>query len=481
MKIAEQPNMPGLKCVWEDVNSNYSMRILVSEDRLSAYISIKPVSSSPVVDVEGFVEKIAGMGFSCTDEDKRKIRELLEEFNKTHIPVEQIRFLEGIKPLKGMDGRIKWETNIDNTRDEQDDSRVDFKEKGTIKNVAKGTMLLTLIEPKRGVPGADVFGRSIQGELGACAVISAGKNVDVSPDGKSYAASSDGMVVFENNTVSVEEILVVEGNVDYTTGNINFKGTVYIKGNVLDGFKVTADKGIQIDGGAGSAVLESGGDIEIGGGVAAKGKGSIKAKGRVKSKYLNSVDVESQADVVVQTEIVNCKIDAMGNITIKSGAIIGCECTAYGEIEASVIGSRMHVKTIVASGVNFGTKQRNKALSKEIALLSAEVKALTEKIMPFLMDKEKVKSAPEHATSVLRRDLVEFQAKKARLAALEKELNGVQSSNTEIRRKGIKVHKHVYGGVEAQIGEYRKMFADEVRGPIKIVLDDSKTLRAVPW
>ncbi|MBI5360092.1 MAG: DUF342 domain-containing protein [Planctomycetes bacterium] len=481
MKLAEHADNPGLKCVWEDVNSNYYARIFVSEDRLSAYISIKPVSSSPSVDVEGFVEKIVGMGFSCTDEDKRNFRELLEEFNKTRVPVEQIRFLEGIKPLSGLSGRIKWETNISNTRDEQDDSKVDFKEKGTIKNVAKGTVLLTLIEPRRGTPGVDVFGRSIQGELGACAVVSAGKNVAVSSDGKSFSASADGMVVFENNIISVEEILIVEGNVDYSTGNITFKGTVYIKGSVLDGFKVSADKGIQIDGGAGSAVLESGGDIEINGGVAAKGKGTIKAKGRVKSKYLNNVEVESQSDVVVQTEMVNCKVDAMGNIIIKSGAIIGCECTAYGEIEASVIGSKMHVKTMVATGVNFGAKQRNKALGKEIALLSAEVKALTEKIMPFLMDKEKVKSVPEQTTAILRKDLAEFQSKKARLAELEKELNGTQSSNTELRRRGIKVHRHIYGGVEVQIGEYRKMFADELRGPVKIVMDENKTLKAIPW
>ena len=59
-------------------------------------------------------------------------------------------------------------------------------------------------------------------------------------------------------------MLDIPGNVDFSTGSINFLGDINIKGDVLSGFTVRAMGNIHVDGviEAGSAV-EAGGDLVV--------------------------------------------------------------------------------------------------------------------------------------------------------------------------------------------------------------------------
>ena len=48
--------------------------------------------------------------------------------------------------------------------------------------------------------------------------------------------------------VTVETVLVIPGDVNASTGNVNGLGTVIIKGNVEDGFEVSAQGNIEVNG-----------------------------------------------------------------------------------------------------------------------------------------------------------------------------------------------------------------------------------------
>jgi len=101
----------------------------------------------------------------------------------------------------------------------------------------------------------------------------AGKNTLVTEDGLKIVAKTDGVVVKEGTRVSVISQLVISGDVDYHTGNIeDFVEAVQIMGTVREGFKVKAKTSIQVHGVVEGAQLEAGQNIKIDGVVAGNDK-----------------------------------------------------------------------------------------------------------------------------------------------------------------------------------------------------------------
>ena len=68
-----------------------------------------------------------------------------------------------------------------------------------------------------------------------------GKNVVCNPEMTIMYAAIDGLFTLTGGeTINVFPIYEVNGDVDYHTGNIDFVGTVVIRGNVLTGFRIRA-------------------------------------------------------------------------------------------------------------------------------------------------------------------------------------------------------------------------------------------------
>ena len=80
----------------------------------------------------------------------------------------------------------------------------------------------------------------------------------------------------DREKINVFPVYEVNGDVDYNTGNIDFVGTIVIRGNVRSGFKVKADGDIRIIGSVEGAELEAAGSIEISAGIIGQNKGLLK-------------------------------------------------------------------------------------------------------------------------------------------------------------------------------------------------------------
>ena len=103
----------------------------------------------------------------------------------------------------------------------------------------------------------------------------------------------DGMVVrTDRDKINVFPVYEVNGNVDYNIGNIDFIGTVVIRGNVLPGFKIRAAGDIRVTGGVEAAELEAEGSIDIIAGIVGQNKAFIKAGKNVKSSFIQDATIE---------------------------------------------------------------------------------------------------------------------------------------------------------------------------------------------
>jgi len=126
-----------------------------------------------------------------------------------------------------------------------------------IQEVNKGDTLVLKIPFTKGIDGFDVFGHIIKATPGRDIKLPTGKNTVLSADGLKLLADKDGVISFSDSNVDILDIITIDGNVDFSTGNISHKGDVFIKGDVLPDFKVIAGGDIKIGGVVEGAYIES--------------------------------------------------------------------------------------------------------------------------------------------------------------------------------------------------------------------------------
>jgi len=179
------------------------------------------------------------------------------------------------------------------------DGRIDYKSSTNILMAEKDKLLARIFDPKEGVPGVNVSGEKIVANAGKPALLTAGNGVRKTENGKEFYANINGSIVLNGTIIEVVNTYVVNGDVDYATGNIQFNGNVVINGTVPDGFEVKADGDIVVMKIVESARLEAGRDIIIKGGVQGKGKGLVSAGRDVRVGYAQNARMEAEGNIYI--------------------------------------------------------------------------------------------------------------------------------------------------------------------------------------
>ena len=126
---------------------------------------------------------------------------------------------------------------------------IDYHNLGDIASAKKGQELYRKIPPTIGKSGKDVLGNEIPGKKGRDLKIVLGSKTDIDEDDPNLVkASGDGEIIITKGIVQISKVHKVKGDVDYSTGNIIFNGTIMIKGTVRAGFKIKAAGDIVISG-----------------------------------------------------------------------------------------------------------------------------------------------------------------------------------------------------------------------------------------
>ena len=110
-------------------------------------------------------------------------------------------------------------------------------------------------EPVPGIPGNDVrFAAALSG-------------AELSPDDSDLLiAAIGGQPVIVSNGAIVEPTIKMK-NVDLSTGNLAFEGTIVISGDIAAGMEVKASGDIIVGGMVEAAMLEAKGNVEVKGGI----------------------------------------------------------------------------------------------------------------------------------------------------------------------------------------------------------------------
>ncbi|OGK02953.1 MAG: hypothetical protein A2350_20095 [Candidatus Raymondbacteria bacterium RifOxyB12_full_50_8] len=259
---------------------------------------------------------------------------------------------EATLPVPGTDARIEELVPIDSTAKplQIEGGRVDFKSLDIIKMVDERQKVCVKHPATPGTNGTSIFGQPIAALYGRDLMFSCGENMYVSEDGLSMHAACGGYLYRSGIGISVGNVYLIRGNVDYSTGNVKYKGSVIVKGSVLSGFSVESDGSILVAGDVeGARVWSRAGNVEIRKGVFGRGKAKIFAKKDVRLSFAQDADIEAGENVFATKYLLNCTVSAGTNVDVsaRNAAIIGGETSAFGGIAVWNAGSEKMVSTIL--------------------------------------------------------------------------------------------------------------------------------------
>lgn len=352
--------------------------VRLSSDKMEAYLQVIPPQGGSPVTVEKAMEalKAAGVVHGVDPQAVAWAVEAAARAGAGEAPLpDAFLVARGTPPVHGTDGRVEYAIDFLSGRGVPgltEDDRADFFNLNLVCNVEKGQLLATRIPAIKGIPGRTVTDQALPARDGKEAPFRAGKGAVVDESGVRIVADINGHVTLIQGLISVLPVYEVKGDVGPATGNINFVGTVVVRGSVLSGFCVRAEQDVEIHGSVDGGVVEAGGNVTVRYGVQGGGKGGIKAGGNVVAKFIENAWVHAGGDIGVAQGILHSQLKSGRKVQAsgRRGSIIGGSVRAKEEVIARVLGSPFATPTEIEVGASPDLREELDAIRK--SLLEAE-------------------------------------------------------------------------------------------------------------
>lgn len=331
--------------------------------------------------------------------------------------------------------------------------------------VTTGAKVATLHPPTEGEDGRDVLGKVINARAGKPPTMKLASGVSVASN-NDIVAQIDGVLLHSPERIEVVRLLEVAESVDFSTGNIDFDGSVVVRGGVCPRFKVTATEDVTIDGLIEAADIACGGTLRCRRGIAGQDKGTITVQGDAHAAYLNSIQGRVFGHLNVANEIMSSVLVVDGDLNAPRGSIIGGEVTVGRSIRVDQLGSEAETPTTII----LGTVPRLDAGYKELLRKQA---GLEEKVKRFRDRERMLNMVPARNLSPTEKEeitLISFEISEAEgeLSACATERLKIEEELTQSRMINVEVGKGVHPKVELRVENQSYRFDKFVKGPVQI-------------
>ena len=364
------------------------MKVKVTPDKMYAIARFYPPSEGRKrADADEFEQDLKALKINTGI-----IRDALEKHQENPEYCKNIIEAVGKKPVQGKNASIEYLFQTDRKAKPRlkDDGSVDFHHLDNISHVSKGDVLAVLTKEDPGVSGIDIYGAEVRPARVERLSLKHGNNIELTEDGLQLISMVDGHVTLEGDRVFVSNNFDVPADVDNSTGDVEYNGSVTIKGNVRTGFSVHAQGNIEIFGVVEGASIYADGDIILHRGIQGMGKGKIVCKGNLVSKFIESAEI--QVDGYIETDtILHSNVSAKGDVYVrgKNGNIIGGKVRSACLIEATRIGSTMGTATEVEVGTDPAVAARMSEIKTTIGEKTEE-RAKLEQLVQLLRKKQEL-------------------------------------------------------------------------------------------
>lgn len=431
------------------------IQVLVSRDRLEATLLITlPKGSRPLL-LEEVMAKINSAGVSYGIDEEAAQRALER-------PGLKVTCARGLSPADGTNAQIKYHIDMENKGRpvELEDGRVDHKNLNTFTTVHQNDLIAEKIPATLGAPGIDVLGQPIAAKPGKDIPLPIGKNVYLT-DNK-MLASIAGQLVTVNNKIHIIPLIEVKGDVDFSTGNINFVGNVVVRGSVHPGFTVKAEGDVEIAGTVSGGNVE-GKNVIIRMGIQGMNRGYIKATEKVVAKFIENATVYAGQDVFVSEVVLHSRIFAGKKVIVegRKGHIAGGQIVAGEEIRAKIAGTHSAASTDLEVGINPMLREEFQTLRQELKKTQITLEQ-TQKALVILRAMDQATMPNDKREMLLKLTKAQFHLV-GQVEAMRKRVVEIEAAFEEMRYGKIKIAELAYPGVKVTIGSVVKPIREVVR------------------
>ena len=370
---------------------------------------------------------------------------------------------EGLLPIPGENAYIdrKFDLGIQGKPVVDEYDKVDYKDLNLFVLAKENQTLAIRIPQTKGTPGKNILGEPVPAQNGRPCPMPEGKNTKVVGEHR-LIATVNGQIVDKGSRISVDPRLEIKGGVGVQTGDIEFDGTVQIKGDVEQGFKVKATGDIEIKGSVNGAEV-TGRNVYISGGITGADRAKVYAEHDVRTAFAENALIEAGNDIFIADIALHSQIRAGKRLIMedKHGQITGGHAVAGEVVSVKVIGNSSFVVTKVSVGVDPNLQKEYQALRRTYK----ESKKRLTHIMQTLNTLSKIdinKLPPSRVESINALTRSQFplagQIKRDEKRILEIEEQLVNMKNGKIRVSGT-----IYPGTRLSVNNILKSIQSEYK------------------
>ena len=416
---------------------NASCHVYLTKDKMMAWaFFFPPIGPDGTLEPEKLGKVLQESGVTSGVDSNEVVRIVQDRPYFSLIPIAL-----GTPAVEGVSGSVvehyAREMAMEVKMDE--DGNADYRSLNYVRQVEEGDVLCDIMPPQPGTPGLQVDGKVVEPRPVKAARVPKGINTEISEDGLHLIVSKAGHLEFKADAFHVRPLLEIKGDVDYSTGNIDFNGDIHVFGDVRENFVVRATGSIAVDGLVEAATVEAGGDLVITRGVVGDHRALLKCKGCVRVKYLENCVVYAGkcvfADCIMTSQIFS---DDSICVTSGRGSVIGGALTATTSISAKMVGAQSGRRTELTLGVLPYVQNELQDIAEDLQSTRWEQKQL-EKDLAYLEDTEGLGgSSPKLAKMRMRKSVLAM--KEQRLVARQEQLAPLTPDLTKCRLECTEIY-----------------------------------------
>jgi uncharacterized protein len=357
------------------------MELTVSEDEMEVFADFYPPSEGMKPLHPDDAAEILNQRSIVFGVNWEEIQNTIFTCNTERRSVERVLIAEGKPPIREIPAHFGIEESLlrEEAKPAAEARRIDYREISPFVLVKKGDVLARMLPGRKGEFGSTVFGKSIPYGTEKTPQLRAGQNTK--REGGAIIAARDGRFELQGDEFFVNEVLQIESDVDYSTGNVNFPGDVILQGQIKDGFTIEAGGTIYCSQTMDASEVIGKKDLIVKQGIIGRKKGSIKVEGKIRAKFIENCYVEAGDTIYLDVGIINSAVYTSNRLELeKKGIIIGGTVYAQNGVTATQIGTETGPKTEIYCGIDYIVSNKLEWIRDNTVKLAFKLQQIEERL-----------------------------------------------------------------------------------------------------
>ncbi|ACA88397.1 DUF342 domain-containing protein [Shewanella woodyi] len=444
------------------------INVKIAEDKMSAKMELTAPWGGEKVTIQGILQALKASNV-CMGLSKIKIQALLKELSRKQAGETcECVIATGKQSINGDNASIERKVPLARERllqpQEREDGTVDMHNLGSVIMVDPQDLLIVKHPATEGTSGYNIHGEILEPVPGKDLQLIPGNGTELSSSNPNHLiASVSGQPVETKTGMQVDDVLNIK-DVDVGYGNVDFKGSILVTGDVHEGMVVKSTGDITVMGFADSATLIADGDVIVSKGIIGRQlkekelSTKIRAKGQICAQFIQYSDLEAEGEILVTKQLLHSYTKTKQTLTVsdpngRRGDLVGGIAKADKSVIAVTIGATAGTKTEIFCAMRQNElKERSKELDQSIKAMvvtSLDLEARMRKLPPkseWQGDEMMVEQV-----QMMLEEKAELATRRVREEAEFGQLQG--EIENYYRECHVEAHKHIFANVELHIGQ----------------------------